>query len=320
MNYALLKYELEVCKVGLNELCKKLKLSRSALYRKMTGKSDIELDILIEAFVNDFKKEYGAKDEPIAPEVTVQMQYAKFPMQYVNVAQVPNNAFSHKGSVSAFDNAGKDLGIDDVFAPFDCRVVWKDTGSAKTGVVIQNTVDVKCADGIVRKPNTIKVLLWHDNDISNLWLGKEIKQGEVFYQDGTAGRATGNHVHFNVGIGAHDGKYPMVKNQSQVWEIKGEIDPTKIFFIDDSHIVKNTKGMRWKKYTPSKEEVPSLKDSFKVGKRVRLKPRAVKYATGQRLPSWVKLNEYTIQSIRADRILLKEIMSWVLINDCDQVD
>lgn len=33
--------------------------------------SDIELDILIEAFVNDFKKEYGAKDEPIAPEVTV---------------------------------------------------------------------------------------------------------------------------------------------------------------------------------------------------------------------------------------------------------
>ncbi len=40
MNYDLLKYELEVCKMGLNELCIKLNLIRSALYRKMTGKSD----------------------------------------------------------------------------------------------------------------------------------------------------------------------------------------------------------------------------------------------------------------------------------------
>ena len=50
MNYALLKYELEVKKIGLNDLCMKLKLSRSALYRKMTGRSDFtrsEIQIII---------------------------------------------------------------------------------------------------------------------------------------------------------------------------------------------------------------------------------------------------------------------------------
>lgn len=33
MNYALLKYELEVKKIGLNDLCMKLKLSRSEIGR-----------------------------------------------------------------------------------------------------------------------------------------------------------------------------------------------------------------------------------------------------------------------------------------------
>jgi len=50
MNYALLKYELELKKVKPNDLCIKLNLSRSALYRKMTGKSDFtrtEIQVII---------------------------------------------------------------------------------------------------------------------------------------------------------------------------------------------------------------------------------------------------------------------------------
>lgn len=184
------------------------------------------------------------------------MQYARFPMKYVNVTQVPNNNFSHKGSISAWDNAGKDAGIDGAFAPFDCKVVWKDTGSAKTGVLVQNTDFVECADGLIREPNTIKALFWHDNDISDLKIGQTIKQNAIFYQEGTAGHATGNHVHFNVGVGKYDGKYPLVENEFGVWEIKGEIDPTKIFFIDDNHIITKLNGMKFIKHTEHVDTSP----------------------------------------------------------------
>ena len=243
------------------------------------------------------------------------MQYAKFPMQYVNITQVPNNDFSHKGSISAWDNAGKDTGIDDAFAPFDCKVVWKDTGSANTGVLIQNTDFVECADGLIREPNSIKVLLWHDNNISDLYVGKDIKQGVVFYQEGTAGRATGNHVHFNVGIGKHDGKYPLVKNEFGVYEIKGEINPTKIFFVDDKNIVKNTKGMKWVKYVEKKQEAKPIIEVKKIEVNEVVKVIGNFYATGQKIPEWVKGKTYRVSRINGDKALLNVINSWVKLKD-----
>ena len=228
------------------------------------------------------------------------MQYAKFPMLYVNVTQVPNNNFSHKGSMSAWDNAGKDTGIDNAFAPFDAEIVWKDTGSAKTGILISNTVDVKCADGTVRKPYSIHTLFWHDNDISDLYVGKQIKQGEVFYQEGTAGHATGNHIHFNVGVGNYKkGTYPLVKNEFGVWEIKGEINPTKIFFIDDNHKIIKTNGMKWVKYVEEVKPIEEVKPvevvkpqdtELKVGDKIWIKQTATTYSTGVKIPSAYKKN------------------------------
>ena len=199
------------------------------------------------------------------------LQYSKFPMKYVNVTQVPDNSFSHKGSVSAWDNAGKDTGIDDAFAPFDAEIVWKDSGSAKTGVLIVNLNKVSTPKGII-EPRMIKLLLWHDNDISDLKVGQKLKQGEVFYQEGTAGHATGNHIHFNVGLGKYDGKYPLRKNEFGVWEIKDEIDPTKIFFLDDEHKIIKKNGMKWVTYVEEVlEEVkvnPNEPDWSKVDKGV----------------------------------------------------
>ena len=217
------------------------------------------------------------------------IQYAKFPMKYVNITQVPNGGYSHKGR-KAVDNAGKDTGIDDVFAPFDCKVVWKDTGSAKTGIVIQNTVDVLCADGITRNANTIQLMLWHDNYIGDLSVGQLIKQGEVFYQEGTAGKASGNHLHFNVGIGTYQGGYPLVKNSDGNWEIKNEIDPTKIFFLDEDNKVIRLNGMSWVKYVQPIEqevEIKSKKKYLYLDKSVPSwrvypldKPAILKYAVG----------------------------------------
>ena len=55
--------------------------------------------------------------------------------------------------------------------------------------------------------------------------------------------------------------------------------------------------------------------SFKVGNKVKVKSSASKYATGQSIPSWVKCKTYTIQQVKSDRVLLKEIVSWVFKKD-----
>lgn len=233
------------------------------------------------------------------------MQYAKFPMKVVNITQTPNGGYSHKGRLTV-DNAGKDAGIDDVFAPFDCRVVWKDKGSAKTGVLIENVMPVECADGVTRKARSVLTVLWHDNDTTDLTVGQIFKQGEVFYQEGTAGNATGNHLHFGVGIGPFDGSYPLVKNDFGNWEIKNEIHPTNIFFIDDSHIVKNTMGMKWVKHEePTKvvEDLAKVPDAaLKIGDKVKITGKA--YANGIAVSKFAKEKTHIVGKIDAGKVRL----------------
>lgn len=236
-------------------------------------------------------------------------------MKYVNITQVPNGGYSHKGRL-AVDNAGKDAGIDDVFAPYDCKIVWKDTGSAKTGILIENTGEVLCADGIKRGPQQIQLMLWHDNDISDLYVGKEIKQDVVFYQEGTAGKASGNHLHFNVGLFDYTSGYPMIKNSDGNWEVKNEVDPTKIFFTDDSNIVIKTMGMNWVKYDGTKfaENLSTVPDAaLKIGDKVKI--IGTNYATGQKVPASIRTRVHTIDKIDGGKVLLKEIKSWVYVKD-----
>lgn len=54
---------------------------------------------------------------------------------------------------------------------------------------------------------------------------------------------------------------------------------------------------------------------LQVGQKVYLSDNAQYYVTGERIPDWVKNKSYTIMEIGNDKILLKEIMSWVYIQD-----
>lgn len=67
--------------------------------------------------------------------------------------------------------------------------------------------------------------------------------------------------------------------------------------------------------TDSEMAVPptSSEPSLKVGSKVKV--IGDRYATGQAVPSWVKNNTYTVQQITSDRVLLKEIVSWVYKKD-----
>lgn len=57
------------------------------------------------------------------------------------------------------------------------------------------------------------------------------------------------------------------------------------------------------------------KRSFSIGQIVTIQSSAKKYATGETIPAWVKKRSHTIQQIKSDRVLLKEIFSWVKKSD-----
>lgn len=74
-------------------------------------------------------------------------------------------------------------------------------------------------------------------------------------------------------------------------------------------------------YGIKKKSAPAVKPSedkpatatVRAGDIVKIK--GGKYATGQKIPMWVKLKKHTVKSVSGDRALLKEINSWVYISD-----
>ena len=64
--------------------------------------------------------------------------------------------------------------------------------------------------------------------------------------------------------------------------------------------------------TPKKTSKPK---TFKVGQKVKIKSSAKKYATGQTIPAQYKNKSYTIQQIKSDQVLIKELYSWVKKTD-----
>ncbi len=59
------------------------------------------------------------------------------------------------------------------------------------------------------------------------------------------------------------------------------------------------------------EPQPPPPADFKVGQTVSIRKTAVRYATGENIPEWVKERSYRIQQVGDDRVLLAGIYSWV---------
>lgn len=64
---------------------------------------------------------------------------------------------------------------------------------------------------------------------------------------------------------------------------------------------------------PSKPKVAPA--AFYNGQRVNISQGAQKYVTGQNIPNYIKNQTHTILDVKTDRVLLKEILSWVYIKD-----
>ena len=170
-----------------------------------------------------------------------QYEYAVFPMKHMSISQGVNGSFSHQGT-KAIDITGKDGGIDSAYAPF--TGVIKKIYQGYT-VWLESVNPVMYANGTV---DYMTVMLVHDNDTSDLYVGKVIQQGERFFEEGTAGYATGNHIHLECGRGKFQGS-GWYENSQGKWMINNSILPYDALFVADDTVIYSGYGYNWKSVT-----------------------------------------------------------------------
>ncbi|MBQ8306072.1 MAG: LysM peptidoglycan-binding domain-containing protein [Blautia sp.] len=99
-----------------------------------------------------------------------------------------------------------------------------------------------------------------------------------------------------------------VKKGDTLWAISQKYKTTVQALVDYNGI-KNPDVIN----VGQKIKIPGAK--FFVGCRVRVKKTATKYATGQKIASFVKGSAYKVIQVKSDRVLLDNIISWVKIED-----
>jgi len=121
-----------------------------------------------------------------------------------------------------------------VRAPFNATVVRIDPSEyACNAVWIQSNEKVRYADGSY---DYMTVLFMHDNNISDIYVGRGIAQGEYFYQSGDYGVSSGKHVH----VACYRGQYHKKMRLGS-----GDVYAEDAFFLPDDTYIYNDYGLEW---------------------------------------------------------------------------
>ncbi len=156
--------------------------------------------------------------------------YAILPMMNMSISQGRYGNYSHK-NLNAYDLNGEDGTRERFRAP--CEVVLarklpkETTGFANT-LIYQSTEKVDFADG---RKEYVTFALTHCNNINEFVLNKIYKQWDVIYYEGMTGKATGNHVHFEIGLGRQTNKY---KDSHGNWCLRNLLNIEDVLFWDKS--------------------------------------------------------------------------------------
>ena len=181
------------------------------------------------------------------------MEKPLYPSPYMRITQ-GYMVGTHKDSY-AIDEAGSDSGIDYINAPFT-GIVKKIYTADANEVWLESTQPVIYPDGTV---DYMTMLFAHDNDISNLFVGKVIAKGERFYEEGTKGNASGNHIHMECGKGKFTGSGWHL-NSAGFWSINNAKNPTDCLWVDDSIKILNSNGYTFKKIESSVSNAPAVEN------------------------------------------------------------
>lgn len=152
------------------------------------------------------------------------------------------SAIPHKDRI-AIDFGGRPLNV--WYAP--CKLVVKKLMSDYHGVILWSVNPVLTPVGLTH----ISLWLMHDNDVTDLPVGKVIQQGEPFYQEGGWG-ANGEktysfHIHCNCAKGHTTQGKP---NANGKYELIGSVWANDLFYLDGTEQIIGTGGLNWRTYLP----------------------------------------------------------------------
>lgn len=200
------------------------------------------------------------------------MEKPLFPSKYMRITQGYMEG-SHQDSY-AIDNAGQDSGISNIYAPFT-GTIKKIYANDANEVWLESIDKVEYPDGTI---DYMTILFAHDNDVSDLFVGKRINKGEVFYQEGMKGNATGNHCHIECGKGKFTGA-GWYQNKANYWSILNHKKPEECLWIDDTITVLDNHHYSFKKIPNSSTNdlLKNQKETTKVVEKIFIAPKTDLY-------------------------------------------
>lgn len=175
------------------------------------------------------------------------MEKPLYPSKNMRITQGYNEG-THVDSY-AIDDAGQDSAISTIRAPFT-GIIRKIYPNDANEVWLESIDKVLYPDGTI---DYMTIMFAHSNDVSNLFVGKRVLQGEEFYSEGTKGQATGNHCHIECGQGQFTGT-GWYKNSAGYFSINNGKKPEDCLWVDSSINIIDNHGYAFKEITVEKEE------------------------------------------------------------------
>ena len=163
-----------------------------------------------------------------------------FPLEYMYMSQDEGGDYSHLYTYSIdFLGWGANGRVYhcQYYAPCTCRCVSVSTGS----VVWQSVNKVHYADGTL---DYVTFHVAHDNDVSSIYVGKVVNQGDPLGKTGTAGNVTGDHLHLNTARGTYQGFYDVGTGH---YQLRNSTHIYNTMYVNDT-VIRQGYGHNWQIY------------------------------------------------------------------------
>lgn len=154
-----------------------------------------------------------------------------FPLEYLNMSQDEGGDYSHEGTYNmdflGWGASGRVLECV-YYAPCSCKLVYQSKPGAYN--IWESIEEVHTPGGLTK----LTFMMIHDNHLP-FNVGDIVYQGEAIGRTGTAGQATGDHLHYNIAVGTYEGQEQVPPNYN--WQLKNSYHIYDLCYVNDTVIV-----------------------------------------------------------------------------------
>ncbi len=162
-------------------------------------------------------------------------QRAYFPMKEIRIVQGHGKgASTHRYSLAIDMNGKGAKTIENIYAPFDCKVSKlyqpSNTKDHANTVWLTSTCKVLCVNGYY---GYLTMSITHPAGISKMRIGQKFKQGELILKEGATGKAEAPHAHIELAKGTKAGWH---KTHGS-WVIDNAVPPEDYLFLREDAVI-----------------------------------------------------------------------------------